>query len=139
MTSTLDAPTRTVRRWRFRDAWCALAGLVSLALAVGAASTVSVPVTSDLGLVALLPFPFWAGLLILNIAFVVALRGDAAGPAHRLVMIWLIMVLVLVLFGTAAFVTDIPRGEVAFRHLGIADALSGTKGIDPDIDAYFNR
>jgi hypothetical protein len=138
MTSTLDAPTRTVRRWRGRDAWCALAGVVSLALAVGAASTVSVPVNSDLGLVALLPYPFWAGLLLLNIAFVVALRGDAAGPARRPVMIWLIVVLVLVLFGTAAFVTDVPRGEVAFRHLGIADALSRTKGIDPDIDAYFN-
>ena len=34
--------------------------------------------------------------------------------------------------------TDVPRGEVAFRHLGIADALSRTQGIDPDIDAYFN-
>ncbi|MGX9901854.1 hypothetical protein ACW0JT_22100 [Arthrobacter sp. SA17] len=48
------------------------------------------------------------------------------------------MVLVLVLFGTAIFVTDVPRGEVAFRHLGIADALSRTQGIDPNIDAYFN-
>lgn len=53
-------------------------------------------------------------------------------------MMWLVVVLVLVLFGTAAFVTDVPRGEVAFRHLGIADALSSSQGIDPDIDAYFN-
>jgi hypothetical protein len=97
-----------------------------------------VPVASDLGLVAVLPFPFWVGVLLLNVAFVVALRGDAAGPARRLVMVWLVVVLVLVLFGTAAFVTDVPRGEVAFRHLGIADALSGARGIDPDIDAYFN-
>jgi hypothetical protein len=85
-----------------------------------------------------LPYPFWAGILLLNITFVVALRGDAAGPASRPVMLWLVVVLVLVLFGTAAFVTDVPRGEVAFRHLGIADALSRTQGIDPDIDAYFN-
>jgi hypothetical protein len=109
-----------------------------LALAVGAASTVAVPVGSDLGLVAVLPYPFWVGVLLLNVAFVVALRGDAAGPARRLVMVWLVVVLVLVLFGTAAFVTDVPRGEVAFRHLGIADALSDTQGIDPDTDAYFN-
>ncbi|BAS11681.1 conserved hypothetical protein [Arthrobacter sp. Hiyo4] len=53
-------------------------------------------------------------------------------------MIWLVVVLVLVLFGTAAFVTDVPRGEVAFRHLGVADALSRTQEIDPDIDGYFN-
>ncbi|HEU5484609.1 MAG TPA: hypothetical protein VFU98_06860, partial [Microlunatus sp.] len=73
-----------------------------------------------------------------NVAFIVALRGDVAGPARRLVMVWLLVVLVLVLFGTAAFVSDVPRGEVAFRHLGIADALSDTQVIDPDTDAYFN-
>ena len=138
MTSTLDVVPRTEGRWKAREVWCAVAGVVSLALAVGAASTVAVPVASDLGLVAVLPFPFWVGVLLLNVAFVVALRGDAAGPARRLVMVWLVVVLVLVLFGTAAFVTDVPRGEVAFRHLGIADALSGAQGIDPDIDAYFN-
>jgi hypothetical protein len=138
MTSTLDTPSRLDRRWKPRDLWCALAGVVSLALAVGAAATVSLPVNSDLGLVAVLPYPFWVGVLILNAAFFVALRGDAAGPASRPVMVWLLVVLVLVLFGTAAFVTDVPRGEVAFRHLGIADALSGMQRIDPNIDAYFN-
>ncbi|MHA7239978.1 glycosyltransferase [Arthrobacter sp. TMS1-12-1] len=139
MTSTLDVTrSRTERRWKSRDALCALAGVAALALAAGAASTVSVPVNSDIGLAALLPYPFWVGVLLLNVAFVVALRGDASGPARRPVMIWLIVVLVLVLFGTAAFVTDVPRGEVAFRHLGIADALSRTEGIDPAIDAYFN-
>ncbi|MBD1544258.1 glycosyltransferase [Arthrobacter sp. IA7] len=138
MTDTLVASSRTVGRWKARDVWCAVAGIVSLALTVGAASTVSVPVNSDLGLVAVLPYPFWVGVLILNVAFVVALRGDAAGPARRPVMIWLIAVLVLMLFGTAAFATDIPRGEIAFRHIGIADALSRTHGIDPSIDGYFN-
>lgn len=137
-TSKLEAPSRIKGQWKPRDVWCALAGAVALVLAAGAASTVAVPVNSDLGLVAVLPYQFWAGVLLLNIAFVVALRGDAAGPARRPVMIWLVMVLVLVLFGTAAFVTDVPRGEVAFRHLGIADALARTQGIDPDIDAYFN-
>jgi len=138
MTKALEVTNRTQGHWKRRDVFCALAGVVSLALAAGAASTVAVPVNSDLGLVAVLPYPFWVGVLLLNVAFVVALRGDAAGPARRPVMIWLVVVLVLVLFGTAAFVTDVPRGEVAFRHLGIADALSRTQGIDPGIDAYFN-
>ncbi|WP_120520925.1 glycosyltransferase [Arthrobacter celericrescens] len=138
MTRTLEATNRTRGHWKTRDVACALAGAVSLALAVGAASTVAVPVNDDLGLVAVLPYPFWVGVLLLNVAFVVALRGDATGPARRAVMMWLVVVLVLVLFGTAAFVTDVPRGEVAFRHLGIADALSRTQGINPDIDAYFN-
>ncbi len=138
MTSTMEAVTRTEGGWKPRDVWCVLAGLVSLALAVGAASAVAVPVNSDLGLVAVLPWPFWAGIVLLNVTFVVALRGDAAGPAHRTVMLWLVVVLVLTLFGTAAFVTDVPRGEVAFRHLGIADALAGMQRVDPGIDAYFN-
>src|SRR5919205_147972 len=138
MTDTLVATSRTAGRWKARDVWCAVAGIVSLGLAVGAASTVSVPVDSDMGLVAVLPYPFWVGVLMLNVAFVVALRGDTAGPARRPVMIGLIAVLVLMLFGTAAFATDVPRGEIAFRHIGIADALSGTHGIDPSIDGYFN-
>jgi hypothetical protein len=139
MIDTLETKTtRTKGRWKSRDVWCALAGVVSLGLSAGAASTVALPVNSDLGLVDVLPYPFWVGVLLLNAAFVVALRGDAAGPARRLVLIWLLAVLVVVLFGTAIFVTDVPRGEVAFRHLGIADALARAQGIDPDIDAYFN-
>lgn len=138
MTSTVTGLSRKEGQVKPRDVWCALAGVISLVLTVGAASAVAVPVNSDLGLVAVLPYPYWLGVMLLNITFVVALRGDATGPASRPVMIWLIVVLVLVLFGTAAFVTDVPRGEVAFRHLGIADALTRTQGIDPDIDAYFN-
>ncbi|MHA7263340.1 glycosyltransferase [Arthrobacter sp. TMN-37] len=137
MIGELEEATRTGQRWTRRDLACVLAGAVALVLAAGAASTVAVPVDSDVGLVGVLPYPFWVGVLILNIAFFVALRGDAAGPARRLVMLWLVVVLVLMLFGTALFVTDIPRGEVAFRHLGVADALSQV-GVDPDIDAYFN-
>ncbi|KRE83382.1 hypothetical protein [Arthrobacter sp. Soil764] len=138
MTSTLKETIRPQARWKPRDVWCAVAGAVSLALAAWAASTVVLPVNSDVGLVGVLPFPFWAGVLILNVAFVMALRGDAAGPARSPVMVWLLVVLVLVLFGAAVFVTDVPRGEVAFRHLGIADALSRNVAIDPNIDAYFN-
>ena len=138
MSAAVDAPRRNRGRVRLRDLGFALAGLVSLLLVAGAASTVAVPVTSDLGLVAVLPYPYWIGLVLVNVTFVAALRGNAGGPAGRAVMMWLLAVLVLELFGTAAFVTDVPRGEVAFRHLGIADALSSTQVIDPDIDAYFN-
>ena len=138
MTSTLKVNIHPQARWKVRDLWCAVAGAVALALAVGSAATVTVPVNSDVGLVGVLPFPFWAGVIILNVAFVIALRGDAAGPARSPIMLWLIAVQVLILFGAAAFVTDIPRGEVAFRHLGIADALAGNRGVDPNIDAYFN-
>ncbi|NUS36018.1 MAG: glycosyltransferase [Pseudarthrobacter sp.] len=138
MISVAEATSRTKGRIKSRDVLCALAGAAALALAAWAASTVAVPIENDLGLVAVLPYPFWAGVVLLNVAFVAALRGDAAGPASRPVMIWLLAVLVLMLFGTAIFVTGVPRGEVAFRHLGIADALASTQDINPHIDAYFN-
>jgi hypothetical protein len=137
MIDELEVMRPTRGRWKRRDVVCIVAGVVALALVVAAASTVAVPVNSDMGLVAVLPYPFWIGVLILNVAFFVALRGDADGPARRLVLVSLLAVLVLALFGTAIFVTDVPRGEVAFRHLGVADALSQV-GLDPDIDAYFN-
>jgi hypothetical protein len=138
MTSTLVRTNHTEKHMRSRDAWLALAGVVSMVLCVGAATTVVLPVNSDLGLAAVLPYPYWLGVLLLNVTFVVALRGDSSGPAGRPVMMWLLAVQVLVLFGAAAFVTDVPRGEVAFRHLGIADALADTRVVDPGIDAYFN-
>lgn len=138
MTSTLVRSSPTEKRMSARDTWFGLAGLVSLVLCVGAASTVVLPVDSDLGLAAVLPYPYWAGVLLLNITFILALRGNAMGPSGRPVMVWLLAVQVLVLFGAAAFVTDVPRGEVSFRHLGIADAMAETGVVDPTIDAYFN-
>jgi UDP-2,3-diacylglucosamine pyrophosphatase LpxH len=137
MSGILGATSRTEGRWKTRDVWCALAGAVSLALAAGAASTVAVPVTSGLGLFAVLPYSFCAGVLILNVAFVVALETDAAGPARRRVMMWAAVVLVAVLFGAAAFVTDVPPGEAAFRQLGI-DTFSRTQSVEPDIGGYLN-
>jgi UDP-2,3-diacylglucosamine pyrophosphatase LpxH len=138
MSGTLGATSRTQERWKTGDVWCALAGAVSLALAAGAASTVAVPVNNGLGLFAVLPYSFCAGVLILNVAFVVALQADAAGPARRRIMMWAAVVLVAVLFGAAAFVTDVPPGEAAFRQLGIADTLSRTQSVEPDIGGYIN-
>jgi len=49
---------------------------------------------------------------------------------------------VLVLFGTGAFlagafVTDVSGDDLAFRDLGIVDALSRTQWIGPDIEGHF--
>ncbi|MFP3463304.1 hypothetical protein R5O87_20920 [Arthrobacter globiformis] len=138
MTGILGAASRTEGRRETRDLWCTLAGVVALALAAGAASTVAVPVNSGLGFFAVMPYSFCAGVLIVNVAFLVALRGDAAGPSRRRCMMWAAAVLVLVLFGAAAFVPDAPQGELAFRQLGIADTFSRTQALDPDIAGYLN-
>ena len=77
MISVVEPASPTKGRIKSRDILCALAGAVALALAIWAASTVTVPIDSDLGLVAVLPYPFWAGVVLLNLAFVAALRSGA--------------------------------------------------------------
>ena len=47
------------------------------------------------------------------------------------------IVLVVVLIGAGAFVADVPREELAFRELGIAQALSRLQGIEPSIEGHF--
>ncbi|MFF2319193.1 hypothetical protein ACFVTE_23345 [Arthrobacter sp. NPDC058097] len=136
MTGIPCATGSTEGRWKTLDVWGTLAGVVCLALAAGAAS--SVPVNSGLGPFAMLPYSFCAGVLILNIAFLVALEADAAGPARRRLMMWAAVVLVVVLFGAAAFVTDVPPGEAAFRQLGVADTFARTQSVEPNIGAYLN-
>lgn len=111
-----------------------LLGLGATVVAMISASHVQTPVTDDLGLGAWLPAAYWLALVVLTAAFVLALRR----PSSPWVPALLLGCLVVSLYGAAAFVTDIPRTETAWRHLGIADVLARTHHIDPRIDAYFN-
>ncbi len=109
-------------------------GLALTVLALTGASSVDPPVDSDLGLAAVLPVTYWIGLLGLSLLLVVVLLGPrrrprVAGP--------LLALLVLVAYGAPAFVSTHPRGEPAWRHLGIARTLVDQGRVDPDVDAYF--
>jgi hypothetical protein len=117
-----------------------IAGLAAAALAGQGASMVRPPIEDDLGLVRLLPATYWIGLVALNVLFVIALnlRSDRERPPSPMVMLVLVAALVSSLYGVAAFSTDYPRGEVPWRHVGIADSLIRTGSIDPTVDAYFN-
>ena len=136
---------RTVRsvtgRWprpRRVEVAYGIGAVLAAALAVASLRGVTVPVDSDLGLVAVLPPAFWIAVVLLNVLFVVAI----VGPLHgRPVRVWplqvLTVALVATLYGSAAWISPYPRGEVSWRHIGIADALT-TSGVAPDVDAYFN-
>ncbi|WP_132191506.1 MULTISPECIES: glycosyltransferase [Kribbella] len=100
-----------------------------------AASIVETPVTSDLGLVAVLPSAYWIGIFTLNLVFVLSLRRSRP---NQLQLAVLICCLVVVLYGAAALASPVARAEVAWRHLGIADMLLRTGELDPRLDAYFN-
>lgn len=112
-----------------------VAGLVAVGLTVHGASQVELPVSSDVGLAADLPPSFWLGFLALNLTALVALRRETTPPA----LMGLLQVgLCFVVYGTPAIISDTPRTEVAWRHLGITRALVDAGSVDPTIDAYFN-
>ena len=125
----------TGRRVSVTARLCALTAAGSCALALAAASSVSIPVENDLGLAPLLPLGYWLGLAMLGVSFAIALvREPDRAWLHGL----LLGCLLLSVYGAAAVAADVPRGEVSWRHIGIADVLTSTGRIDPDIDAYFS-
>lgn len=110
-------------------------GTAAALLAVSGLSQVRLPITSDYGLVAVLPPSFWWGLMALHLVFVLALAVRKPEP---LLMALLVALLVVLLYATPALIDPVPRLEVSWRHLGIADELARARGVDPTIDAYFN-
>ena len=110
-------------------------GLAAVGLTGYGAAQVELPVTSDAGLAADLPPAFWLGFLALNLTMLAALRRPQTPPA---LMVTLQAGLCFVVYGTPAVISDTPRTEVAWRHLGITRALTDSGSVDPTIDAYFN-
>jgi len=116
------------------DAGYVVLGGLGAVLACSAAAKVSLPVSTDLGLGAVLAPAYWLGVVTINVVFATALRRS-----HRTwVPVLLLGCLVITLYGAAAFASSAPRAEVAWRHMGIADTVMRTGQIDPHLDAYFN-
>lgn len=118
-----------------RNVGLGFVGVAAGLLAVEGLARVQVPVESDYGLVAELPATFWVGLVILQAVFVTAL---SVRKPNKVLLALLVVVLVVLLYGTPALIDSTPRLEVSWRHLGIAEELRSAQGIDSDIDAYFN-
>jgi hypothetical protein len=137
MAEVVQAPAVAPARAGSRAHALTLAGLGVLAavLCVDAAMAVDAPVRSDYGLVAVLPYGFWGGLVLLNIVIGAALGRSAV---NRPVMGLLQGLLVLVVYGAPVLATGTPRSEVAFRHIGIARQMLEDGRIDASIDAYFS-
>jgi len=108
-------------------------GLLSGGVAAWSAAGVEPSEIGDSGLAPALPPVFWVALVGLNIAFVLSL-GRRVAP-------WLpptlVSGLLLLLYAPAGMFGEVPRNAVAWRHLGVADAMAN--GVfDSHIDVYFN-
>jgi hypothetical protein len=113
----------------------AVLGTVAAVTAVLAAMRVDAPITSDYGLVAVMPPTFWAGVLVLNLLLGLALSIRVPSSALASLLLGL---LVLVVYGAPGLATGTPRLEVTWRHLGITREIMRSGTIDPSIDAYFS-
>lgn len=115
---------------------------VSLAVAVGL-WWVSLPLIvpedlNDFGLVGILPWPFWAGLMLLQAGFA---AGLYLWPRRRLVHLSGLAALVLMLHATPAIVYETLRYSWAWKHIGIIDYIQRHGEVDRTIQflsAYHN-
>ena len=126
-------------RWippvRWTEVGVALAGISATVGGIVSCSEVRTPVTSDYGLVAVMPRAFWLWLAVLTVVMLVAL--NVRRVSWQLMCV-LQLCLCLFVYLVPTLITDVPRTEVAWRHLGISSSLLGSGQVDPSIDAYFN-
>ncbi len=124
------------RRWA--GAPYVVVGLLAAVLAALAARSVTLPINSDLGLVQTLPPAYWVGMVVLNGAFVLALGSGAHHRTSQWAMATLLCALVVTMYGAASFASSTTRGEVAWRHVGIAESLVSSGQVTAQTDAYFS-
>lgn len=132
--TSLQVTERSNRLFDPPTVWPTAVALLGTALCLVTASLVQPEDIGDGGLAPALPPLFWAGVVAVNAAFV-------AGLARRTLPAWfsglVLTCHVLVIYGTGVVATDVPRNAVAWRHVGVADAMANGH-FDPRIDVYFN-
>lgn len=131
------APMRVslIPRARWAELGLGSTAVVASIVAAVACSRVSIPVESDYGLVTAMPLAFWCAVGALTISMLVALNRD---PITWQLLGLLQVCLCVAVYSAPSLMTDVPRTEVAWRHLGITETLIGSGQVNSDIDAYFS-
>src|SRR5215203_5731495 len=81
---------------------------------------------TDIGLISVLPAPFFAALGLLTAGFCLTLLLLHVG------------VLIVMLYGAPALIEEMPRFHSVWKHLGVVYYIQRTGHVNPRIDAYFN-
>lgn len=90
---------------------------------------------TDIGLISVLPIPFFVALGVLTTSFCLTL-GQERGRVPLLLLH--VGVLIVMLYGAPALIEEMPRFHSVWKHLGVADYIRRTGIVNPRIDAYFN-
>jgi hypothetical protein len=112
-------------------------GVVAVAFALWSTGLTAVDLSlmNDLGLISVLPPVTVAGPLLLTISFAFHL---VSGRPRTWIILLHVVSLIVMLYAIPIIVEEAPRFNVTWRHIGVSDVLSRTRGIDPTIDAYFS-
>jgi len=90
---------------------------------------------TDIGLISVLPAPFFAALGLLTAGFCLTLRQERGRVPLLLLHVG---VLIVMLYGAPALIEEMPRFHSVWKHLGVVDYIQRTGHVNPRIDAYFN-
>ncbi len=88
-----------------------------------------------LGLLSVLPVPFYAGLLIVVVSAVCWLAKASPSPARLTIHT---IVLAVMLYGTAPLVYDEPRYAWLYKHVGVVQYIAVHGQLATKIDIYQN-
>jgi hypothetical protein len=129
----MSAARAVLRQWR------GSADLVFVALCASLLFAVSLPDVdlsrmTDLGLVSVIPFSLVLALGALTVSFCLCLHH----ARNTAVLLLHVIALVVMLYGVTTLVAEVPRFNVAWRHVGVADYIVRTGDVAPGIDVYFN-
>ncbi len=109
--------------------------LVALGLWALSLQTVDLARLNDYGLVSVLPPAYFAALGLLIVGFSLSLRNRQVPTAVMLVQL---VVLIVILHGTAAWINETPRYAWVYKHIGVTSYIQRYGSVDPSIDAYHN-
>ncbi|MEP2531957.1 hypothetical protein [Shimia sp.] len=143
MSSTRQLPLRAKRKPSGVKTFLFAAGVALTIVCAAALWWLSLPLIepdnlNDYGLVAILPWKFWAALLILSLGFSASLSNAFPRPELRPVAL---IMLIVMLHATPPIVYDTLRYSWAWKHIGLVDFIQRHGEVDrtlPFLTAYHN-
>ena len=133
--ANMTAATYIFKRLNRVDVILLLFSFLALFLWSTSLQTIKLNDMNDLGLIsALSPRIIVAsGILVVSFALTIQRR-----EIQVLLLVFQILCLILILYGTPHLVEEVPRFTPVYRHAGYTDYIMQTGSVDPSLDIYFN-
>jgi hypothetical protein len=109
--------------------------VLSVVLYVSSLRSINLLDMTDLGLVSVLPWPFYLSLLLLCAGFILTLKQKTL----REPLLFLhVVLLIVMLYGTTLAIEQAPRFNVTWRHVGLVDYVQRNQPVNRSSDPYLD-